>query len=55
MIEKALWIAHDHLKSIIWAAAGQNQQNDICTQQYSDQGICPVWSVFTLHEETLGP
>ena len=43
---------------IIWAAASQNQQNDLCIQQWlrsawasaqSDQSLlCP-------HEETLGP
>ena len=32
------------MKQIIWAAAWQNQQNDLCAQ--SDH--CP-------HEETLGP
>ena len=40
------------LEFCIWAAARQNQQNDVCTAKNQiNQGIRPVWSESTLYTE----
>ena len=38
-------------RSVKWAAAWQNQQNDLCTltKTQISKGIHPVWSVFAVH------
>ena len=39
----------------MWAAAWQNQQNDLCAEgrRKNSLGICPVWSVFAVCMKNL--